>query len=430
MPAYREDNGTWTSKFKYRDWRGEKRQKTKRGFERKKDALDFEAEFKATLVHSADIPFTALVKNYLGDLTKNHKIEITTAERKQRAFDKMISPYFGQKPINQIAELDVLNWQTWVQQKGFDKFKGVGYAPTYLKSINNELSAMMNYAVRYYRLPYNPCERAGSMGKSSAEAMEIWTLDQFEQFIGYADKSDAKIAFDILFWTGIREGELLALTPADFLPGPRLDIKKSFAVVNGEHIIKKPKNDPSIRCIAIPQFLYDEVQNYMHGLYGLEQTDRLFTFTKSFLLKEIKRMAHMAGLEPIRIHDLRHPYVKHTTKIFSLRSMAFQAQAYPDARRKTRGACQLHRGGQSRSPVRPLCNRKRFSCLPPQSKISWILYAISMRLSGYTSTRSISSSASSVVSASASKIALDASLRLSCRACSSCFCFACANTAA
>ena len=136
------------------------------------------------------------------------------------------------------------------------------------------------------------------------------------------------------------------------------------------------------------------------------------------------------GMRKIRFHDLRHPYVKHTTKIFSLRLMDFQAQAYPDARRKTRGACQLHRGGQSRSPVRPLCNRKQFSCLLPQSKMSWILYAISMRLSGYTSTRSISSSASSVVSASASKIALDASLRLSCRACSSCFCFACANTAA
>ena len=136
------------------------------------------------------------------------------------------------------------------------------------------------------------------------------------------------------------------------------------------------------------------------------------------------------GMRKIRFHDLRHPYVKHTTKIFSLRLMDFQAQAYPDARRKTRGACQLLRVGQSRSPVRPLCNRKRFSCLPPQSKMSWILYAISMRLSGYTSTRSISSSASSVVSVSASKIALDAFLRLSRRACSSCFCFACANTAA
>ena len=136
------------------------------------------------------------------------------------------------------------------------------------------------------------------------------------------------------------------------------------------------------------------------------------------------------NLRRIRFHDLRHPYVKHTTKIFSLRLMDFQAQAYPDARRKTRGACRLHRGEQSRSPVRPLCNRKRFSYLPPQSKISWILYATSIRLSGYTSTRSISSSASSVVNVSASKIALATSLRLSCRTCSSCFCFACANTAA
>ena len=149
-----------------------------------------------------------------------------------------------------------------------------------------------------------------------------------------------------------------------------------------------------------------------------------------YLTNAFPKFLESHGLRRMRFHDLRHPYVKHTTKIFSLRLMDFQAQAYPDARRKTRGACQLLRVGQSRSPVRPLCNRKRFSCLPPQSKMSWILYAISMRLSGYTSTRSISISASSVVSASASKIALDASFRLSCRACSSCFCFACANTAA
>ena len=153
-------------------------------------------------------------------------------------------------------------------------------------------------------------------------------------------------------------------------------------------------------------------------------------FNPRNLSSNFSKLLELKGLRHIRFHDLRHPYVKHTTKIFSLRLMDFQAQACPDARRKTRGACQLLRVGQSRSPVRPLCNRKRFSCLPPQSKMSWILYAISMRLSGYTSTRSISSSASSVVSVSASKIALDAFLRLSCRACSSCFCFACANTAA
>ena len=170
---------------------------------------------------------------------------------------------------------------------------------------------------------------------------------------------------------------------------------------------------------------------YNHEYDGFVFVDELGERMRAnYLTSAFPKFLEDHGLRRMRFHDLRHPYVKHTTKIFSLRLMDSQAQAYPDARRKTRGACQLHRGGQSRSPVRPLCNRKRFSCLPPQSKMSWILYAISMRLSGYTSTRSISSSASSVVSVSASKIALDASLRLSCRACSSCFCFACANTAA
>ena len=46
-----------------------------------------------------------------------------------------------------------------------------------------------------------------------------------------------------------------------------------------------------------------------------------FRHTHEKILKAI-------GAEHIRFHDLRHPYVKHTTKIFSLRLMDFQAQAY------------------------------------------------------------------------------------------------------
>lgn len=308
MPAYKEKNKTWTSKFKYKDWMGQTKQKTKRGFVRKKDAEQFEADFKAKYIHSANIPFAALADNYLDDLVSNGKIAVTTAARKKQTFSVLLTPFFEKKPINEIDELDVLNWQTWVRQQGLERKPGIGYAPTYLKSINNELSAIMNYACRYYKLPYNPCKRAGSMGKSDAEAMQIWTLDQFEQFITCADKSGARVAFDILFWAGIREGELLALTPADFLPDMRLNIDKNFAVVDGEHIIKSPKNDPSIRCIAIPDFLYNEVMDYVQSLYGLEPTDRLFMFTGSFLQKEIKRMAQKAGLEPIRVHDLRHSH--------------------------------------------------------------------------------------------------------------------------
>ena len=230
---------------------------------------------------------------------------------------------------------------------------------------------------------------------------------------------------ELLFATGIRISELCSLQPDD--------------VGLQEGSIKIYGKGAKERLIQIGhQNVLHALRNYTHYWSADIQTVNHFFLNRlgnplsdQSVRCMIKKYCNQSGISlHITPHMFRHPYVKHTTKIFSLRLMDFQAQAYPDARRKTRGACQLLRVGQSRSPVRPLCNRKRFSCLPPQSKMSWILYAISMRLLGYTSTRSISSSASSVVSVSASKIALDASMRLSCRACSSCFCFACANTAA
>lgn len=230
--------------------------------------------------------------------------------------------------------------------------------------------------------------------------------------------------------TGMRFSEALAITPKDFdFSKQSLSINKTWDYKGGGGFMPT-KNQSSVRKIQIDWQLIIQFSTLVKDLPEDEPifvSGKVYNSTVNDILT---RHCQKANIPVISVHGLRHPYVKHTTKIFSLRLMDFQAQAYPDARRKTRGACQLLRVGQSRSPVRPLCNRKRFSCLPPQSKMSWILYAISMRLSGYTSTRSISSSASSVVSVSASKIALDASMRLSCRACSSCFCFACANTAA
>ena len=251
-----------------------------------------------------------------------------------------------------------------------------------------------------------------------------------------AEKYGVLPMFYLELSSGLRRGELLALQWEDLNVKERiLTVNKQVTRMEGELDVTEPKTKNSVRKVALSQqavdLLVQEHEQHPDNPI-LFPSPRTGGYWSPDAVSRINRkLLKNAGIEEhVRFHDLRHPYVKHTTKIFSLRLMDFQAQACPDARRKTRGACQLLRVGQSRSPVRPLCNRKRFSCLPPQSKMSWILYAISMRLSGYTSTRSISISASSVVSASASKIALDASFRLSCRACSSCFCFACANTAA
>ena len=429
MSVYKDTkNNTWKVYYRFTDWQGKVHQSTKRGFPTKREALAWEREQLHKVEADLDMTFESFIDTYTADM--KNRLKENTWHTKEHIIRTKLLPYFAKRKMNSIPPKDIIAWQNEMI-KCRDK-SGEAYSPVYLKTLHNQLSAIFNHAVKFYGLKDNPAAKVGNMGKAKAREMLFWTQEEYKKFSEeMMDKPVSFYAFEMLYWCGIREGELLALTPADFdFERQTVTINKSYQRIGGRDIITDPKTPKSNRTIKMPEFLCEEMQDYIKQLYRIGKNDRLFEVTKSYLHHEMDRGAKAAGVKRIRIHDLRHPYVKHTTKIFSLRLMDFQAQAYPDARRKTRGACQLLRVGQSRSPVRPLCNRKRFSCLPPQSKMSWILYAISMRLSGYTSTRSISSSASSVVSVSASKIALDASLRLSCRVCSSCFCFACANTAA
>lgn len=429
MPAYKDKaKGTWYASFYFENWTGKKEKKMKRGFKTKREALEWERTFLQQQTADLDMTFESFVALYAADM--KGRIKANTWGTKEHILYKKLVPYFGKRKMSEIHSKEVMAWQS--EMLNYRDKNGKPYSPVYLKTLHNQLSAVFNHAVKHYNLKVNPAAQVGNMGKAKGREMLFWTKAEYLKFAdAMMDKPLSYYAFEMLYWCGIREGELLALTPGDFdFEKQTVSISKSYQRIKGQDVITDPKTAKSNRVIQMPAFLCEEMEDYIKSLYAVEPTDRIFAVTKSYLHREMDRGAKEAGVKRIRIHDLRHPYVKHTTKIFSLRLMDFQAQAYPDARRKTRGACQLLRVGQSRSPVRPLCNRKRFSCLPPQSKMSWILYAISMRLSGYTSTRSISSSASSVVSVSASKIALDASMRLSCRACSSCFCFACANTAA
>ena len=429
MSVYKDKKyNTWRVVYRYVDWTGKMKQCQKRGFKNKRDAVKWEKETLDRLNGNTDMRFASFVERYTEDMKP--RLKENTWHTKEHVIRTKFLPYFGKRKLSEIKSQDILRWQNELTTHTDEN--GKPFSPVYLRSVSSQLSCLFNHAVKYYGLPANPVKKAGHMGTKKSREMLFWTREEYEKFSeAIMDKPLAYYAFEMLYWCGLREGELLALTPSDFdFEKGTVSVSKTYTRLNRKDVITTPKTEKSNRTVQMPQNVCDKMRDYIQSLYKPEPDERIFPFTKYFLTSEMQRGSKAAGVKRIRIHDLRHPYVKHTTKIFSLRLMDFQAQAYPDARRKTRGACQLLRVGQSRSPVRPLYNRKRFSCLPPQSKMSWILYAISMRLSGYTSTRSISISASSVVSASASKIALDASFRLSCRACSSCFCFACANTAA
>ena len=350
-----------------------------------------------------------------------------------------IKPYLGDKIVSRVTRMDIQKLYRKLKHEGRVREHpeyGHELSDTMVLRIHAMLHRCLKNAEAAHVIARNPTDGA-VVPKASYKPKQVLTREQMETFLTAVDRNEIwRDFFYTELTTGLRRGEICGLMWQDFdEKAGTLKILRSVNVPKaGELEIGETKTSQGRRTIRLPpstvQRLKERKKHAVSQWIFPEPLAPEKPVRPSAAYYWMKRILKEAGLPAIRFHDLRHPYVKHTTKIFSLRLMDFQAQAYPDARRKTRGACQLHRGGQSQSPVRPLCNRKRFSCLPPQSKMSWILYAISMRLSGYTSTQSISSSASSVVSVSASKIALDASLRLSCRACSSCFFFACANTAA
>ena len=391
---------------------------------------------------SSDMLFADYMELWLEIIRSS--VEKTTFSSYTQMVKKKIAPYFR----NTGLTLDGIQAKH-IQSFYLHELKTV--SPGTVIHYHANIHKALKYAVKMDLIPYNPADKVERPKKQKYIA-DYYRLEELEQLFEATKDHPYSLLIQITAFYGLRRSEALGLR-WDAIDFERNTITIRHIVTNAKidgkyEIVRedRAKTKSSLRSLPLVDNIREKLlalkeqqkenKRICGNCYNREYDGYVFVdvmgniFNPRNLSSNFSKLLELKGLRHIRFHDLRHPYVKHTTKIFSLRLMDFQAQAYPDARRKTRGACQLLRVGQSRSPVRPLYNRKRFSCLPPQSKMSWILYAISMRLSGYTSTRSISISASSVVSASASKIALDASFRLSCRACSSCFCFACANTAA
>lgn len=156
----------------------------------------------------------------------------------------------------------------------------------------------------------NPCKKAGSIGKGKADEMEFWTKTEYLQFVDMVrDKTMSYMAFQILYWTGMRIGELLALTYNDIdFDNNTIKISKSYQRLSGKDLITQPKTQKSNRVVNIPQFLTEELQEYTSKLYGMMADERIFHCTKSYMTNEMLRGIKASGVKKIRLHDLRHSH--------------------------------------------------------------------------------------------------------------------------
>ena len=301
MYVSKNKKGEWFIQFSYLNWKGERERTTKRGFRTKTEAIDWYNRFMALHKDELNMPFEEFVNEvYLPDMES--RLREHTIIQKRYVIDLKILPYFGKKKINEIAVGDIRKWEKELIDED--------YAPTYLRTIYAQLSSIFNYACKYYDLKSNPCKKAGSMGKSKADEMQIYTREQFDKFCDtLMNKRISWIAFQTLYYTGLRIGELLALQIQDIdFDKKILTVNKSLQRINRQDIITEPKTPKSKRKISLPEFLLIDLKDYIDSMGEVASTDRLFPCNKHFLENEKARAEKESGLPHIRLHDLRHSH--------------------------------------------------------------------------------------------------------------------------
>lgn len=227
MAVYKDKKrGTWYTSFPYVDWTGKRCRKLKRGFLTKKEAQNWENHFKLQKANSLDMTFEDFYGIYETDVKP--KIRYNTWCTKEHIIKTKILPYFKDLSMRDITPRDIIKWQNTMRESINNK--GKEYTGTYLKTVQAQLSSIFNHAVRFYELPTNPVRVAGPMGQNESDEMKFWTKEEYMKFIPtMANKPYSYMAFELLYWCGIRLGELRALTPADFdFETNMLSITKSY----------------------------------------------------------------------------------------------------------------------------------------------------------------------------------------------------------
>ena len=223
--------GTWKVYIRYKDWQGVGQVHTKRGFATKREALEYEREFLLKKSKDVNMGFPQFVEVYMEDMKP--RLKLNTFLTKKHIMETKIIPYFEKKSLAEITATDVIQWQ-------------------------NQLLSM---------------REAGKMGKAKGKEMLFWTKEEYLQFSEVMkDKPVSYYAFEVLYWTGIREGELLALERGDFnIQDRKLTINKSYQHLQGKDYITSPKTEKSNRVIELPEFLCREMEDYFGMLYKCEQ---------------------------------------------------------------------------------------------------------------------------------------------------------------
>lgn len=250
-------------------------------------------------MNSTNVSFDQLLTSFLSD--KQVRTKPTTYIGYECITRNYILPFFTGQNIYDIKPIQIREWQNGLLES---KLSG-----RYLRRIDTCLVSVFNYGCRFFELQRNPAIMAGSIGVGDSHRINFWTLKEFTRFMTGVKSPDVRIAFQMLYWTGMRVGELLALTPEDInLSSREISINKSFRRYHKQDIISTPKTKKSNRVISINSSLTREIRDYLHSLGKISPKARILPFTRDRLHYHMRIACRLTKVKEIRIHDLRHSH--------------------------------------------------------------------------------------------------------------------------
>lgn len=311
MPIYKEKNGSWYVKY---------RNKTKRGFTSKKDAQQYEAKMKLSIINTTDnnVFFNDVANDFIDNLLQRyHAKNITygTYKKNKDAVQQMIIPNMANKKIATIGELDC--------RKFYELIASTDYSTVHKNYILNVYKSIFKHATIYFGLTHNPTHVISPLKKTLDEKINhkekesnIWTPKEFEKFISCVYDNIYVQLFVILYFTGLRIGEALALKWSDY-DGERLHITKSYTrkTDKGKFEIKDTKNISSIRDVDLGKSLSEYLNTFKKAemeIAGFCDDWYIFGRTTPLPQTSIDRVKDTAikkaKVKRIRIHDFRHSH--------------------------------------------------------------------------------------------------------------------------
>ena len=305
-------NNTWYVKYK---------NSTKRGFKTKTEAKQYEAKLKLSLIHNADcinVYFHDVASDYVKyqyERYQNKNISYGTYLKIKNVIETIIIPHTDNQVMNKLSELHC--------RKFSEIISSLDYSTVHKNYVLNVYKAIFKRGIQYYKLSHNPSIIIEPLKKSFEEKMNkkakeknVWTMEEFEKFISCVDKEIYKQLFIVLYYTGLRIGEALALQWSDF-ENNELHITKAITrkTESGKYELKETKNISSIRDVDVGKVLGDYLRTFKaHEMKHIGFREDWFIFGRTQHLPQtsidrVKDTAiKKAGVKRIRLHDFRHSH--------------------------------------------------------------------------------------------------------------------------